>query len=187
MKRRQNGKIAKNKFFSLIGSQRKHIKPYMSLIFNWEFFWENTNVFWKLKFPLSSSRRNSNIYKVAKQLFSLLFVAYFFAIWPTYFRLIYKLFSFLLTIRCLLFSWKITLKIESLQFIYLILLLMSWELFRQKLAIMRKINIMEVVFKLQRVSIWDAVKGIWQRNTATYSSFGVLSPSGELQTKKWSQ
>ena len=129
MKRRQNGKIAKNKFFSLIGSQRKHIKPDMSLIFNWEFFWENTNVFWKLKFPLSSSRRNSNIYKVAKQLFSLLFVAYFFAIWPTYFCWIYKLFSYSLTIRCLFFSWKITLKTESLQFIYLILLLMSWELF----------------------------------------------------------
>ena len=61
---------------------------------------------------------------------------------------------------------------------------MSWELFRQKLAIMRKINIMGVVFKLLRVSIWDAVKGIWQRNTATSFSFGVLSPSGELQTKK---
>lgn len=30
---------------------------------------------------------------------------------------------------------------------------MNWELFRQKLAIMRKINIMGVVFKLQRVSI----------------------------------
>ena len=70
MKRRQKGKIAKNKFFSLIGSQRKHIKPDMPLIFNWEFFWENTNVFWKLKFPLSSSRRKGNIYKVAKQLFS---------------------------------------------------------------------------------------------------------------------
>ena len=70
MKRRQKGKIAKNKFFSLIGSQRKHIKPDKPLIFNWEFFWENTNVFWKLKFPLSSSRRNSNIYKVVEQLFT---------------------------------------------------------------------------------------------------------------------
>ena len=147
MKRRQKGNIAKNKFFSLIGSQRKHIKPDTPL----------------------------------------LFVAYFFAIWPTYFCWIYKLFSYPLTIRCLLFSWKITLKIESLQFIYLILLLMSWELFRQKLAIMRKTNIMGVVFKLPRVSIWDAVKGILQRNTATSFSFGVLSPSGKLQTKKWSQ
>ena len=147
MKRRQKGKIAKNKFFSLIGSQRKLIKPDIPL----------------------------------------LFVAYFFAIWPTYFCWIYKLFSYPLTIRCLLFSWKITLKIESLQFIYLILLLMSWELFRQKLAIMRKINIMGVVFKLPRVSIWDAVRDIWRCNTATSFSFGVLSPSGELQTKKWSQ
>ena len=61
---------------------------------------------------------------------------------------------------------------------------MSWELFQQKLAIMRKINIMGVVFKLLHVSIWDAVKGVWQRNTATSFSFGVLSPSGEPQTKK---
>lgn len=38
MKRRQKGKIAKNKFFSLIGSQRKHIKPDIPLIFNWELF-----------------------------------------------------------------------------------------------------------------------------------------------------
>ena len=143
---------------------------------------------WKLKIPLRGSRRNGIIYKVDGQLFYyLLFVAYFFAIWPTYFCWIYKLFSYSLTIRCLLFSWKITLKIESLQFIYLILLLMSWELFRQKLAIMRKINIMGVVFKLPRVSIWDAVRDIWRCNTATSFSFGVLSPSGELQTKKWSQ
>lgn len=88
------------------------------------------------------------------------------------------------TIRCLLFSWKITLKIESLQIIYLILLLMSWELFRQKLTIMRKINIMGVVFKLPHVSIWDAIRDIEQCNTAIHFSFGVLSPSGELQTKK---
>ena len=61
---------------------------------------------------------------------------------------------------------------------------MSWELFRQKLAIMRKINIMGVVFKLPRVSIWDAVKGICRCNTSMFFSFGVLSPSGELQIKK---
>ena len=53
---------------------------------------------------------------------------------------------------CLLFFKKTTLKIESLQNVYS-LLLISWELFRQKLAIMRKINIMRVVFKLSRVSI----------------------------------
>ena len=61
---------------------------------------------------------------------------------------------------------------------------MSWELFRQKLAIMRKINIMGVVFKLLLVSILDTVRDIWRCNTATSFSFGVLSPSGELQTKK---
>ena len=44
--------------------------------------------------------------------------------------------------------------------------------------------IMGVVFKLPRVSIWDTVRGICQWNTSTSFSFGVLSPSGELQTKK---
>ena len=43
---------------------------------------------------------------------------------------------------------------------------------------------MGVVFKLLRVSIWDAVMDIGRCNTATSFSFGVLSPSGELQTKK---
>ena len=122
------------------------------------------------KIPLSGRQRNkekrarfsekffSSIGRHWKQRFYTphYYVAYFFAIWPTYFCWIYKLFSYPFTIRCLLFSWKITLKIESLQFIYLILLLMNWELFRQKLAIMRKIKIMGVVFKLPRVSIWDA-------------------------------
>ena len=61
---------------------------------------------------------------------------------------------------------------------------MSWELFRQKLAIMRKINIMGVVFKLPRVSIWDAVRDIWRCNTATSFSFGVLSPSRGAPNKK---
>ena len=150
MKRRQKGKIAKNKFFSLIGSQRKHIKPDMPLIFNWEFFWENTNVFWKLKFPLSSSRRNSNIYKVAEQLFTS-------------------------TIRCLLFCDLSNIFLLNLQIVYLILLLMSWELFRQKLAIMRKTNIMGVVFKLPRVSIWDAIN---------YNSSDLKVPSIGSQRKR---
>ena len=74
-------------------------------------------------------RRNSKIVFIL-----LLFVTYFFAIWPTYFCWIYKLFSYPLTIRCLLFSCKITLKIESLQIVYLILLPISWELFWQKLT-----------------------------------------------------
>ena len=160
MKRRQKGKLAKNKFFSLIGSQRKHIKPDMPLIFNWEFFWENTNVFWKLKFPLSSSRRNGNIYKVAKQLFSSTIRCLLFCNLTDIFSLNLQIVFISPHHSLLTFFWKITLKIESLQFIYLILLLMSWELFRQKLAIMRKINIMGVVFKLSRVSIWDTIRDI---------------------------
>ena len=84
----------------------------------------------------------------------------------------------------LTFFQKTTLKIESLQIIYLILLLMSWELFRQKLAIMQKINIMGAVFKLPRISIWDAVKGIWRCNTSMSFSFGVLSPSRGAPNKK---
>ena len=52
--RRKDAKRARSqkKIFSLIGSQRKHIKPDMPLIFNWEFFWENTNVFNKINSPL---------------------------------------------------------------------------------------------------------------------------------------
>ena len=43
---------------------------------------------------------------------------------------------------------------------------------------------MGLVFKLPRVSILDAVKGIWRCNTSMSFSFEVLSPTGELQTKK---
>ena len=143
--------------------------PPRPLIFNWELLCKNTNDFHKINTPLSGRRRKHWFYTPS------LYVAYFFSIWPTNFCWIYKLFSYPLTIRCLLFSWKTTLKIESLQFIYLILLLMNWELFRQKLAIMRKINIMGVVFKLLHVSIWDAIN---------YNSSDLKVPSIGSQRKR---
>ena len=99
------------------------------------------------------SLRNGNIYKVAEQLFTSTIRCLLFCNLTNIFLLNLQIVFISPHYSLLTFFLKNNPKIESLQFIYLILLLMSWELFRQKLAIMRKINIMGVVFKLLRVSI----------------------------------
>ena len=158
-----------NYYYSLIGSLRKRVKPDTPLIFNWELFWENTNGFYEIKTPLIGRQWNGNIYKIAKQLW-------------------------LPTIRCLLFCDLSNIFLLNLQIVFISLYLLVGNFFDKNcpkiLRFYKKFifsKIMGVVFKSPRFSIGGVVRDIWRCNTATSFSFGVLSPSGELQTKKWSQ